>query len=84
MRTVNRNGRSNRKGRDAFYFLMTFIGALLLELPGLWCFLAAGATVTFFLLFLHSTRPERPRASSARLYRGPAATDTAVPRRDAC
>ena len=84
MRTMNRKVRSTKKGMDAFYFLMTFIGALLLELPGLWCFLAAGITVTFFLLFLHSTRQGRPRATTTRLYREPVAADAAFPQRDAC
>ncbi len=84
MRTVNRSKKNKRKGKDAFYFLMTFIGALLLELPGLWCFLAAGVTVTFFLLFLHATRCERPRASTTRLYQGPVVTEATFPHRDAC
>jgi hypothetical protein len=84
-RTERRTRRSAMPGRDAFFFLMTFLGTLLLGLPGWWCLLAAGLTVVFFLLFLHSTRGGCPQAPASQIHPRPIASIHApFPHRDAC
>lgn len=84
-RTERRLMRGGRPGKDALYFLLTFLGALSLGLPGMWCLLTAGFTVVFFLLFLHSTRGGCPQAPASHIDPRPIASIHApLPHRDAC
>ncbi len=87
-RCERRSGKGRAPGRDGLLFLMTFLGALLLGLPGTWCFLAAALTAGSFLLFLRSTRDGCPPASARRARPQPLApacpAPAACPRRDAC
>ncbi len=87
-RNERRSRRGKRSGKDGLFFLMTFLGALMLGLPGVWCLLAAGLTMSSFLLFLHSTRGGCPQAPACRVRPRPVVSihpqRASFPHRDAC
>lgn len=84
MQAINRRKRVAKPGKDAWYFTLSFLSIMLLGLPGVWCFLAGGLAVTFFLLFLHATRGECRAAVPSRIHPRAVLPDISLPRSDAC